>query len=564
MKRADDVAEIRIAHCVFILAATASLNSALAQEVPTAGSQLQTVRPPPVQAGDVSDILVERKDETPSPTNGVKVLVNSLRIAGANKFSETELIAASGFTPRSELTLAELRSVAAKISDYYHRHGYFLAQATLPPQDVVDGAVTIAVSEGRYGNVVVRNQSRLNDDVANNLLEGIETGDTVGIEPLESRLLLLSDLPGVSVKSTLTPGGSVGASDLIVEITANRLLSGDVEADNFGSRYTGEYRFGGLLNVNTPFGRGDVASLRSLTSADGFGYGRAAYQLQFSRTTVGAAYTVLDYELGEEFKSLEAHGTAKIASVYARYPLIRLRRNNLSLVGSIDSKRFRDELDVTSPTTVTRKQADVAMISLLGDRKDAVGGGGVNSYSLTWTSGHLELKDALAAGAVSSAARASGHYDKFGLSFQRLQRVTSSFSFYGSLQAQWTSNLLDVSERLGLGGATSVRAYPEGEGYADKGYIATAEGRIALPKWSSSLPGQFQLTVFADSATGYVKDVGVKKDRRTLSGAGIGVNWFDDRNFSLRTSFAHRMGSARATSAPDSSHRFWFNAVKYF
>ena len=90
--------------------------------------------------------------------------------------------------------------MAAKIADHYHTNGYFVAQAYLPAQDIKDGAVTIAVIEGRYGSVTLRNQSNLSNSLANGLLGGVNSGDTIAIAPLENRLLLLSDIPGVNVE----------------------------------------------------------------------------------------------------------------------------------------------------------------------------------------------------------------------------------------------------------------------------------------------------------------------------------------------------------------------------
>ncbi|WP_318531834.1 ShlB/FhaC/HecB family hemolysin secretion/activation protein, partial [Pseudomonas huaxiensis] len=85
--------------------------------------------------------------------------------------------------------------------------------------------------------------------------------DAVRSAELERSLLLLSDTPGVEVKSTLKPGASVGATDLLVDVTPGPLLSGSVDADNYGNRYTGEYRLGGTLNVNSPLGLGDRLTL---------------------------------------------------------------------------------------------------------------------------------------------------------------------------------------------------------------------------------------------------------------------------------------------------------------
>ena len=370
----------------------------------------------------------------------------------------------------------------------------------------------------------------------------------------------------MNVKSTLVPGASVGASDLVVDVSSGKRISGSIDTDNYGSRYTGEYRSGGTLNINNPLGRGDVATLRALTSWDGLNYGRAAYQMQFGRADAGAAYTALKYELGREFDSLQAHGTAEIVSLYGRYPLLRSRAGNLYVQLGLDGKTFQDKVDVTTPATVSDKKAKVAMLSVLGDRRDSLGSGGLTSYSLTWTAGSLDLQSPAASQTDALTARSNGHYDKLSLNVMRLQNLTESLSLYGALQGQLSSQNLDVSEKSGLGGANAVRAYPEGEAYVDEGYVVNLEARLALPELLPIIPGDWQAVAFVDSGTGNAsKDPwSAGRNRRTLSGGGLGLNWFDPRSFVVKAYYAHTMGAAEATSAPDKSGRFWINAVKYF
>ena len=120
-----------------------------------------------------------------------KIVVSALHVTGHTIYPEAELLALTGFKPGGELTLSELRGMARKISDHYHRHAYFVAQAYVPPQDIKDGAVTIAVIEGAYGNVTLNNQTNLSNDVAYGLLAGLNPGDPIVVSPLERRLLLL-------------------------------------------------------------------------------------------------------------------------------------------------------------------------------------------------------------------------------------------------------------------------------------------------------------------------------------------------------------------------------------
>lgn len=535
------------------------------QVVPSAGSQLQQIPPAPISEQPAPRLEIEQDEKaTKTETDTMKIMVNSLRVDGATVYSESDLIALTGFKPKSELSLSDLRAMAEKIADYYHDNGYFVARAYLPAQDIDQGVVTIAVIEGRYGKVILKNESSLNDNVANNILSGLNSGDIIATEPLESRLLMLSGVPGVNVKSTLVPGAIFGTSDLIVEVLPGRSISGSIDADNAGSRYTGEYRLGSTVNLNNVTGRGDVASLRAITSGSGMNYARISYQMPVGKATVGVAYSKLNYKLGREFESLRANGTAEVASIYGSYPLIRSRNTNLSAQLAMDFRTFQDRIDSTS--SVTDKKAQALTASLVGDHRDNIGRGGVTGYSVGLTSGNLDIETPSARAFDAMTAQTNGHYNKLAFSALRLQNLTEILSLYGAISGQLASKNLDVSEKLALGGMYGVRAYPVGEAYADEGYLATVEARFLLARLSEHMVGQMHFVVFADTGT-----VTINKDpwfvgdnRRTLSGAGVGLTWTDPGNFAIRTYYAHKIGNEVATSAPDKSGRFWIQAVKYF
>jgi hemolysin activation/secretion protein len=546
-----------------IFALLASAPSAWAQQPPSAGSQLQQIPQAPGLPPKAPDILIEQDKQAPLPlSNQTGVRVNTLRITGAQAFSEATLLEASGFKPQGVMTLADLRALADRVSAYYQTRGYFVAQAYLPAQDIKDGLVTLAVLEGRYGAVTIRNETRLKDSVVTGLMEPAPN-DAVTIAPLERSLLLLNDLPGVQVRSTLTPGASVGSSDLVLDVVPGPLVSGSVDGDNHGNRYTGRSRIGGSLNVNNPLGYGDVASLRLLTSGEGLNYARAAYQGQVERAKVGVAYARLDYKLGREFDSLQAHGTAGIASVYGYYPLLRSRQSNLSVQLAFDSKRLHDRVDATN--TSQKKKLQVLMLSLQGDHRDSLAGPAVNTYSVTATAGHIDLQNPAARAADASSARTQGSYSKLGFNLTRLQSVGASTQFHAAASGQVASRNLDISEKMPLGGANAVRAYPEGESYGDRGFVLTLEARHTLPV-ANTVAGQVQLVGFIDTgAVTFSRNPWVAgANTRQLSGAGVGLNWSVGDAFFVKAFYAHKLGSEPATSAPDASGRFWVQAVKYF
>ena len=548
------------------LALLAASQCVLAQQIPGAGTQLRQLTLPVAPQTTEPRIRIEEVTAAAVPGSpSATVLVKQLEFTGTGATAPATLLAITGFVPDSQLSLRDLQAMAARITAHYRVQGYFVARAYVPAQDISDHVVTIAVSKGSYGAVTVRNHSRLDDRVVRRALKGIDSGDDITIVPLENRLLLLSDIPGVVVSSTLAPGQAPGSSDLIVDVAPGRLVTGYVDADNAGNPYTGEVRVGAAVNLNNLAGRGDVASLRVLTSGSGLRYGRAAYQMPFGPVTAGVAYSRLDYELGKQFTALGAHGTAEVASVFATMPLIRSRASNVYAGLAFERRDFNDQIDLV-PSASREARADVAIASLYGNHQDAIGGGGSSSFFISLSAGSLDIRTPAALAADAVSARSNGSYSKLWFNVARSQRLSDTWSLRGSLTGQFASKNLDPSEKLVLGGMDGIRAYPQGEGFGDQGLLLDVEARVLLAGLSARVPGQVSLLGFVD-----VGRVTINKNpwyagpnTRNLSGAGIGAVWEDAGNFAVRAYYSRKLGNELALSAPDESGRFWIQAIKYF
>jgi len=341
------------------------------QQLPVVPSQSQ-VQP-------VVDVQPRKGAVSASPKQSNVFVAKRLQVRGATAYAASELVHVTGFEPGQTVSLQVLYDMAEKITQRYRRDGFLVAQAYVPAQEIKDGVVTIDVLEGAYGLISLNNTSTLDSQVPRNVLSGLSSGDAIVTAPLEDRLLRLSDLPGVQVRSTLVPGASVGLSDLIVEVKPGERISGSVDADNAGNRYTGENRIGATVNLNNPSDRGDLITLRGLTSGEGLQYVRAAYQAPVGKGRLGVAYSDLAYKLGHEFAALDANGHARIATLFGSVPLIRSRNSNLNAGLAFDHKVFQDRLDAIP--SVTDKRAQVATATLYGDHRAGRGGGGLSSYS---------------------------------------------------------------------------------------------------------------------------------------------------------------------------------------
>lgn len=531
--------------------------AALAAQAPDAGQILENIKAPLTLPPATDGVLPEAAPARPalSLPSDVKLQIKAFRITGAREFSEAHLLA---LLADRELSLAQLQGLAERITAHYREQGYLLARAYLPAQDIKDGLLTIAVLEGRLGKVQLDNRSLLNDATAQRQLDDLHPGDAVQAAALERSLLLLNELPGAEVHSTLKPGASVGLTDLDVSLGAGPRVAGSLEADNFDNRYTGSERLGGNLAINSPTGLGDTLSLRGLTSGARMNYGRLAYQLPVGpqATQVGVAWSEMRYELGEDFASLDARGKASIGSVYALQPLLRSRQARLDGQLSYERKRLEDQVDATD--TTLDKTLDVWSLGLSGSHQDSLLGGGAMQYGASLVAGNLEL-DAASDALDDAGLDTRGHYAKLAFQLTRLQRLTDRFSLQLRASGQRAAKNLDSSEKLSLGGAYAVRAYPQGEAAADDAWLANLELRYApAPAW--------QLFGFYDAGGGRISHrpvAGTADNHRTLSGAGVGVSLALPAAINLQAFAAWRTGS-QPTSDDDRSPRLWLQTTKYF
>lgn len=533
--------------------------SVMAATLPDAGQSQQNIDQLPLQLPGKQRLELNLPD-TPSAAataSGPSLQVNGFTLQGNGAIASDELLPLLGDLQGRTVSLGELQAGANRITRLYRERGYPLARAYIPAQEIDGGVVRIAVMEGRFGEVGLNNTSRVSG-AALAPLTALKNGDAVRSAELERSLLLLSDTPGVEVRSTLKPGASVGATDLLVDVAPGPLLSGSVDADNYGNRFTGEYRLGGTLNVNSPLGLGDRLSLRAMGSDEDQQYGRIAYQLPIGpwATQVGLAYSDMDYQLAKDFDELDAHGNARIASLYAIQPLVRSRDFSLYAQVQFDDKRLKDDIDLFG--SKSDKRARVVIATLNGNSRDNLLGGGVNSFALAWSQGSLNIDGALNQGIDELTAGTQGRFHKLNPSLVRLQRLSERFSLYGQLQGQWADGNLDSSEKISLGGAYGVRAYPQGEASGDQGWLANLELRYALTE-------AWQLSTFVDHG-----EVRLNKDtwsngenHRSLSAAGVGARW-DAYGWQVNAVAAWKLGNADPQSDVDRSPRVWAQVVKFF
>lgn len=575
----------RILVASLLATCSASLVAQPTQRPPDAGTVYQENKGKPLVAPPTTGKDVLPKAPEPKPAlgaPGLKLVVNGFRISGNTIYPENVLLEQVTEFIGKEQTIDGLNDAATKVRAYYRERGYFLVQAYLPQQEIKGGIVEIAVIEARIGKVAVniKEGTRFSESLVRGIVEAhLAEGEIITETVLETPLLLLNDLPNASVTSEIKPSQTVGAADIVVNISdPGPIVSGSVDADNWGNRYTGQYRYGVTFNLNNPFALGDQLTYRALKTNNDLGFYRLGYAVPvgYWGTRVGASYTYFHYHLGEEFKPAGAYGQGTVTSMFALHPVIRTRAGNLIAQLSYSKMSLNDR--VKEADTNVDRMINTARAGVVGDLRDGIFGGGLNSFNLTYSRGFADINQNDLRSRDKDTIRTIGRYNKQNYEFRRLQKIDENSNLLLAFRGQLASKNLMSAEKFSLGGPEGVRAYPTGEALGDEGYIFTAEYRYTIPGfkifegdvtvlgfWDQGHVQEFQNFDKSLSCASGASQPRCSQNYRTISGYGFGASAGKDSDYVLRLWAAWRNEDDAPQSDPAKRiPRVWVQGIKWF
>jgi len=549
------------------------------QQPPDAGTIFQTTREP-FRLPPPSPNLAPKPPE-PKPALGaqpkLRVKVAAFTFTGNTLIPEDELRPKVQEFVGKELNFEGLNDATTEVRAYYRSRGYFLAQAYLPEQTIRNGVVEITIIEGRWG--IIELDRKPATRISTRLLAGIlgahlQQGGIITETGLERPLLLINDLPDATVTTELRPSETVGAANLRVNVDPGAgPITGFVDADNHGNRFTGEYRYGFSVNWNQPAEWGDRLTVRGFTTDEHMWYGRVAYDLPvgYWGTRLGVSYSKFDYALGKDFASLMASGEGEVTNVYGYHSLVRTRNTNLLLNFGTETKKLIDRVQSVTPTAVTEQNIYTYKLGLVGDFRDGFLGGGLNAYGVTYTWGNVGTSAAATGGDTRNT---QGNFNKWNYDVRRQQRLTDEASLLFSLSGQIASKNLASAEKFSLGGPNGVRAYPVGEATADSGLVTQTELRYIIPG-TKILGGELTFLAFFDYGYARINQVPARdpttnqitdsENIRSFSGSGIGGSLGKEGDFLLRIQAAWSYNGEPAQSDPARRvPRVWMQGIKWF
>lgn len=526
-----------------------------------AGRVLEGLRAPAAPERNAAPMRIDdRFDTSPSPDDAEPIDVTALRWTGDALPATIDLPSMLPTLPR-RMTLGELKALAGRVTRALRDEGYLLARAYLPAQEIRDGVVAIGVMKGRLGRASVENRSATDAAVFERLLAPLAEGDAIRDDALERAMLLLREQPGTSVDAVLRPGTAVGTTDLVLTVQDTERVWGSAGVDGHGSRYTGAARANVNLQVASLLGLGDLASVQA-SVAGGMQYGRLAWAapLGSQGLRLGVAMSGVGYRLGGRYAALDASGTARVVGVTLVLPIVRRTGASLDLQANLDHKRLDDV--VRASDVVTAKRLRTGTVTLSGSINDDDATGGVTSGSLGLGYSHLALDAAsLATDQGAGGYGTAGGSARGLLSLSHRQRLAAAWSVQLTFNAQVAARNLSSSDKMSLGGAQGVRAYPSGEAAGDDAWLGTAEVHYA----GFGAQG-LRLFGFYDRGRSWASHEPLPTDvnvMRTLHGGGVGAHWYPTDRLRVTGSVAWR-GTEAARSEPDRPWRAWVEVSQSF
>ena len=523
--------------------------SASAQMVPDAGSLLrQTERNLNVPNAPAATARREIRTLPPAQPGEATVTVERFQFKGNTRLDEAQLQQAVAAFVGRPLSFFQLQQAAETVAEAFREAGW-VVRAFLPPQEVEQGLVTIEIVEAVFGKATLTGDppDRIQVDRLLRIVQRAQPqGEALNAANIDRALILLDDLPGISVAGSLVEGDQEGQTDLNLTVTDEALITGSVHADNTGSRSTGAERLSANLTLNSPARWGD-AVVMNLLKTQGSEYQRAAYTvpLGYQGLRGGLHYSNLNYELIGDFAALGARGVAQTRGVDLSYPLVRSQSHNLQLALSYDHKSFDNTANAGSSSY------------------------GIKAYTFTLSSTQFDTSGSVtgsSATITTGEKSTEGTYSKLNFNFSRQQILDDGLSLLVTASWQIASKNLDSSEKIYLGGASGVRAYPSNEGGGSEGRTLTTELRQRLAdRWTLSGFYDYGWALVNRSPT----PAPSIPASYYLQGAGLSLTWLGPEGVDFKATAAQRLSSNPLQSAQgldtDGSRkniRFWFTASK--
>lgn len=462
-----------------------------------------------------------------SPLQGPCFVINRIELTGATRLSAAAKTRLTAPWLNQCLDMPRLTQLTNSVSEWYISRGFITSRAFLTEQDLSDGVLHIAVLEGKLQEI------RLEGVPARTLkmiFPGLE-GKILNLRDIEQGMEQLNRVRQTPVEIEILPGDRQGYSVVNLTATPEFPLSGSLSIDNSGQKSTGTGQLNGVLYGNNLLGLADKWFISGGRSSD-FSNSHDAQNFA-AGVSLPYGYGLLDYSyswsnylstLDNNGYLWRSTGNTETHRLNGSWVLFRNGDIKTGVSLGVTHRINHNYLDNVLLATSSRKLSSLS----LGVNHTQKIAAGVATLNPTFTQGVPWLgaeDDSDKHGDVPKA-----EFRKWSVngSFQR--PVAGTLWWLTSVYFQWSPDRLYGSERLTLGGETSVRGFKEQYISGDNGGYWRNELNGSL----ITLPWIGEIGVVAAIDGGWLKKDGFDRYASgTLWGTALGLTtanrWFSSQ-----------------------------------
>lgn len=416
------------------------------------------------------------------------------------------------------LDMAKITQLTSSISDWYISRGYITSRAFLTEQDLSQGELRIVVLEGRLRQIRLEGAS---PRMLKMVFPGLE-GNILNLRDIEQGMEQINRLRTTPVQIEIIPDTETGYSIVDLKAVPEFPLSASVSLDNSGQKSTGEDQLSGSLVGNNLLGLADRWTVSGGRSSD-FATAYDAQNFQ-AGISIPYGYGLMDYSWAwSNYRSTIINmgfpwistGDTKTHRLNTSWVVFRNGDIKTALMVGVTQRTSHNWLN-DAPLVSSSRNLSSLMLGINHTHKIL---GGVATFNPSFSHGMPWFNAETDENKVGDVPRAEFRKWSLNASFQR--PVTSDLLWLTSLYGQWSPDRLYGSERLTLGGESSVRGYKEQYLSGDNGGYWRNELNYSL--FTMPVLGQISATVALDG--GWLqKDKLDSYASGTLWGAAVGLN----------------------------------------
>ncbi len=386
---------------------------------------------------------------------------------------------------RSELQLFQgqclgakgLQNVLRQITNYYIAKGFITTRSYLKPQDISSGKLEVLVVEGGVNEVVIHDGKQRQD--RSHQLFGKRQGHILNIRDFEQGLEQINRLGSKNAKIRIEPGDTIGSSRVFIDVVDEYTANVSAQMSNEGSKSTGRHQLNGSVTLEDTLGFYESLTISAKTSLDYLDrsvYSRsingfASVPWHYVTLTVSGSFQHYASQLTSKIRTYEYAGDSWETRFGADYIAYRDKTNKATLSAGLTLKESRNFVE---DSYIDASSQRLSILDVSGAISGPLWSGTANA-KLSFKQG-LDLFAAQSDSAVpADSPKAQFSEVELSASWRKGWQTKTgplALSFTGFASA--SAHSLFASERISLGGSSSVRGYRDDSLSGDIGaYLQT-------------------------------------------------------------------------------------------